>query len=165
MHTRIAAAALVVSVGWTLDWISKAVARAELEHVVAVAVLPGLNLTLLYNPGVSFGLLPVGTQAGLSMMLGMQTLMTVIVAGLAWRSRNEPSLWAWLLLLSGALGNLQDRATHGAVTDFIDLYAGSYHWPAFNLADVFISAGVIGLFARELMAWFLGKGFGKRRMS
>lgn len=165
MRTRIAIAALVVSAGWMLDWISKAIARAELEYAVAVAVLPGFNLTLLHNPGVSFGFLPVSTQFGLSMMLGMQTLLTVIVAGLAWRSRNDPSLWAWLLLLSGALGNLQDRATHGAVTDFVDLYAGSYHWPAFNLADVFISAGIIGLFARELMTLVPGRGIGKRRVS
>jgi len=74
-----------------------------------------------------------------------------IVAGLLiWIHRSDSRLTASALglVVGGALGNLLDRLRQGAVTDFLDFYIGSYHWPAFNLADVAIVCGV-GLLLME----------------
>ena len=68
----------------------------------------------------------------------------IIVAGLAvclWRARSRLVGAALGLMIGGALGNVLDRARHGAVTDFLDFYLGAYHWPAFNLADVAVVSG------------------------
>ena len=59
-------------------------------------------------------------------------------------------------ILGGALGNLLDRQLHGAVIDFLDFYVNNYHWPAFNVADIAISVGAIGLIIDEIL-------FGKKR--
>lgn len=103
-----------------------------------VPIVPGLNLVFLRNSGVSFGLLgalPWWTLAGLG---------GAIVCGLfvwLWRSDSFFTAAALGLMIGGAIGNTLDRLRFGGVTDFIDVYAGSYHWPAFNFADVAVVSG------------------------
>ena len=125
-----------------LDQLTKGWALAALEG--EVAILPSLNLVLVHNPGAAFGLL---SQAG-----GWQRWF-FIAAGIAigcfvavWLRRAARSGRRWLpaglsLVLGGALGNLWDRIARGAVVDFIDVYYGRFHWPAFNVADAAISVG------------------------
>ena len=126
------------------DLLTKAWVLAALQK--PVAILPSLNLVLVHNPGAAFGLL---ARAG-----GWQRwffiVATVAIAGFVaeWLRRTAGTGRPWLagglaLVLGGALGNLFDRVTRGAVVDFIDVYYGRYHWPAFNVADAAITAGAV----------------------
>jgi len=128
-----------------LDQASKWLALSRLELHQPVALLPGLNLTLMYNTGAAFSLLD---DAG-----GWQRWFFVALAGAAsavivvWLHRlrgGQPLLaLALALILGGAVGNLIDRLVLGYVVDFIDVYWRGYHWPAFNLADSAITVGAV----------------------
>lgn len=151
MQHRLITAIAVLVVPFALDLAVKAMAQASLVYGQPVAVFPGFNLTLLFNPGVSFGLFPVGSSIGLAFMLGVQTVLCLGIAAYAWTIRHRSMLWPLLLLLSGALANLVDRFFNRAVTDYLDFCLGSAHWPAFNLADVWITLGVVGFMAAEFV--------------
>ena len=103
-----------------------------------VHVLPGLHLTDVHNKGVAFGLAG-GGGAGL-------VILTIVALGLilVLFARNSTRPWLWIpvgLLAGGAFGNLADRVRIDSVTDWIDLPL----WPSFNIADMAIVFGVIGL--------------------
>ena len=151
MKGRSFAVATVLGVPFALDLIVKKWAQGGLAFGQPVAVIPGFNLTLLYNPGVSFGLFPVGSSTGLILMLSLQLLLCLGIAFYAWSVSKSRMVWPLLLLLSGALANLVDRFFYGAVTDYLDFYVESSHWPAFNLADVWITLGVVGLIGAEFV--------------
>ncbi|MFC5423180.1 MULTISPECIES: signal peptidase II [Hyphomicrobiales] len=108
-----------------------------------IEVTPVLNLTLGFNPGVSFGLLS-GAFADRPMLLAGIT-GSVAAGLLVWAMRSEqPRETLGLgLIAGGATGNLVDRVRQGAVTDFLDFHVGAWHWPAFNMADVAITVGVM----------------------
>lgn len=123
-----------------LDQGTKALALAYAPHLASgIKILPVFNLVLVHNTGVSFGLF------GLVPWWTLGLLGAVVVAILAvwlWRTRSLLEGAALGLVIGGALGNVLDRVRHGAVTDFLDLHVGAYHWPAFNVADVAIVSGV-----------------------
>ena len=133
----IAAATLV------LDQITKWLARDALwEPERQVEVTGFFNLVPVENRGISFGLLESESGFGPWLIAGL----AVVISGalLFWMARAK----RWLLglalglIVGGAIGNVVDRARLGWVIDFIDLHAGGYHWPAFNLADSGITIGV-----------------------
>jgi signal peptidase II len=138
---RLAAFARVVAVvGLTVlaDQATKAIAIASLERGEEVNVFLGLDMTYVRNEGVAFGALSGG---GPVLVIVIVLALSGLVTYFALNS-TVPFLWLPVgLILGGALGNLADRARDGAVIDFIDPIA----WPAFNLADVAIVAGVLGL--------------------
>ena len=147
----LAALACVVALGAILDLGIKVAAQTMLPAAEPVAIFAGLNLSLGYNPGIAFGLFPA--QSGLAVMVTV-ALQLVVMTGLTvllLRAGDAIVRYCYAAILSGALGNLVDRVSTGAVTDYIDLYLGSWHWPTFNLADVIISLGVAGLIAREVL--------------
>jgi signal peptidase II len=129
------AGALCVLV-FAADQAAKAAIEANLFPGEQVDVLGPVGLTLAHNRGVAFGLAG-GAGAGLVLV----TLAALAVVGyLFTRNPARPGMWAAVgLLAGGALGNLADRIRADAVTDYVDV--GS--WPAFNLADVAISCGVL----------------------
>lgn len=119
-----------------LDQATKALARAELTAGESVAVLGPLKLTEAHNSGVAFGL----ASGGGALLIVATVLALIVILGLFAREPERPGApLAVGLLLGGALGNLADRARAGEVTDFVDIAL----WPAFNLADVAITAGVV----------------------
>ena len=127
------------------DLAAKALARAWLSAGEPASIIPGFDLTLSFNRGVSFGLFPASSPQGVAFMAAVQF---AIVGGLlvwAWREREYWLRITVALIVAGAIGNIVDRLVFGAVTDFIDLHAGSWHWPAFNLADCWIFLGVVAL--------------------
>lgn len=133
-----ARAAATVAVVVALDQGSKALVKSELSRGESVNVFFGLDLTNTRNTGVAFGALE-GSGTIVGVLIGLA--LTLLVGYFA---LNAARRWLWLpvgMLLGGALGNLVDRAREGAVVDFIDPVA----WPAFNLADSAIVAGVFGL--------------------
>ncbi len=118
------------------DQAAKAIVEAQLVPGEDVGVLGPLGLTLTHNRGVAFGL---AGGAGAPLVLVTLVALTVVVYLFA-RNPARPGMWvAAGLLAGGAIGNLADRVRNGAVTDYVDLSP----WPAFNLADVAIVAGVL----------------------
>lgn len=125
-----------------LDASSKEAALMYLDGGL-VPVLPVLNLTLGFNRGVSFGMF---AGAGAEGWWAIVLLTLAICSVVAWLWHRSPRLLerlGYAAILGGALGNLVDRVPDGAVTDFIALHAGGWHFPTFNLADVGITAGVL----------------------
>lgn len=127
-----------------LDQASKQLAEALLAPYTPHAVVPGFfNLTLAYNPGAAFSFLAGagGWQRWFFLALAL-VVGGVLLRWLLLRPARE-ILWplAYTLILGGAIGNAVDRALHGHVIDFIQLYYRDWYWPAFNLADSAITIG------------------------
>ncbi len=121
-----------------LDQGVKIAVERELTRGESVSVLGPLDFTLTYNDGIAFG---IASGAGPLVIL----FALVALVALGWFVASAPPGWptavAAGLILGGALGNLVDRLTRGDVVDFVSLPA----WPAFNLADVSITVGVVAL--------------------
>ena len=124
------------------DQIAKEWALAALK--TPVALMPSLNLILVHNPGAAFGFLSQagGWQRWLFIVVGLAigVLVAVWLRQTARVGHRELST-GLSLVLGGALGNVWDRIVRGAVVDFIDIYYGRFHWPAFNVADAAITVG------------------------
>jgi signal peptidase II len=140
-----------------LDQITKYIALDRLTLGVPVPVVEGLiNLTLVMNPGLAFGMLgsvPTGWRWVVA-LLSIAAL--VVLARLAVRVVPDSGPLGRIslgLIFGGAIGNLIDRAIWGAVVDFVDVYWRDFHWWAFNVADSGISVGVallaVQLFVRD----------------
>lgn len=138
--------ALIVIV---LDQLTKQLVLARMELHQSIPVLDGFfALTYVRNTGAAFGIF-----AGHTSVLRVPALLAV--AGLAlgvllWFVRTIPVdrkavIAACGAVLGGAVGNMIDRAAYGEVIDFFDVYVGTWHWPAFNIADAAITCGVIVL--------------------
>jgi len=126
-----------------LDLGAKYLADTRLTYADPVALLPFLNLTLLYNTGAAFSFLSGagGWQRWLFALIAIGVSLLLLL----WLRRTPKRHW-WLgvglaMLLGGALGNLYDRIVHGHVVDFISVHWGGWYFPAFNLADSAISVG------------------------
>jgi signal peptidase II len=133
----------VIAITLVLDQVTKWFARDALwDPERRVEVTGFFNLVPVENRGISFGLLESESGFGPWLIAGL----AVVVAGalLIWLARTKRRLLALALglIVGGAIGNVIDRARLGWVIDFIDLHAGGYHWPAFNLADSGITIGV-----------------------
>lgn len=131
-----------------LDLGTKYRALATLEPYQPVAFIEGLwNWTLVFNPGAAFSFLSDagGWQRWLFSFFAVAISSVLVV----WLSRTPRHDWRtalpFALIIGGALGNLYDRIVWGHVVDFIDIYWGSAHWPAFNIADCAIVGGAIGM--------------------
>lgn len=130
-----AAAAGVAVTAAGADQLSKALVEANLALGEQVEVLGPLELTRVVNTGIAFGLAGGGGTA----ILVLTVVALVALLALFGREIDRPGMWMAVgLLAGGAAGNMIDRVTSGAVTDFIDLPS----WPAFNFADIAITCGV-----------------------
>lgn len=129
-----------------LDQWTKWLVELHLPHHTAHPLIPGfLNLTHVRNTGVAFGLFATDHGGGSLMLvlLGLGALTAVGAYFWFTPSRDRILLTALALVVGGAIGNLIDRISSGAVTDFIDVYVGNHHWPSFNVADSAISIGIV----------------------
>lgn len=139
---------LFVSLGViVLDQWTKWLVEVHLPHHSGQPLIPGfLNLTHVRNTGVAFGLFAsegLGGGTWLLTLLGLAALTAVGVYFWYAPVRDRLLLVALALVVGGAVGNLIDRVSSGAVTDFIDVYVGDHHWPSFNVADSAISIGIV----------------------
>ena len=129
-------AALVALVALELDQLTKALVRSDFEPGERVDFLPGIDLVRVANRGIAFGLLD---DAG-SLVLVLAAVAFAGLLGVFLAASDRRGLWLPIgLLAGGTVGNLIDRIHEGAVTDFVDIGP----WPAFNLADVEITLGVV----------------------
>ena len=113
-----------------------------------ISILPFLNLTLVLNSGVAFGIFREIGEAVPILFSFLAMLVAVIL--LIWSFYNKQSYIFAGLVAGGAVGNALDRLRLGAVVDFIDIYWQNLHWPAFNFADISISIGVVLFILSEL---------------
>ena len=128
-----------------LDQITKYFALAQLRGRPPVEILPFFNFVLVFNSGAAFGFL---NDAGGWQNIFFITLASIVsVIFVIMITRLKPSelqlALAFSLVLGGAVGNLIDRFAYGYVVDFLDFYYGSWHFPAFNVADSAISVGAV----------------------
>ena len=109
-----------------------------------------LNFYLVWNTGIGFGLASMETNV---YYLILTAVIAIINIGLIFFLIKSKSYYAYLiaLIIGGSLGNLFDRIYYYAVPDFIDLHLGNFHWFIFNVADIFITIGIIGLILVELL--------------
>jgi signal peptidase II len=128
-----------------LDQLTKAWVLASLKLHEGFAVIDGFfNIVHVRNPGAAFGFLAGASPAFRSVFFIAVTVAAILlILHYLRRTRiGETSLvFSLALILSGALGNLIDRVRFGEVVDFLDVYVGAHHWPAFNVADTAISTG------------------------
>lgn len=145
--SRIGTGSLAAIAVLAVDQASKAwiLGGLDLPTAGSIPILPFLNFTMVWNRGVTFGLLG-GLGAASSWILAAMAL-AVVVALFVWLRRAE-SAWVAIALgaiAGGAVGNVIDRLRFGAVVDFLDAYAMGYHWYVFNIADAAIVCGVVAL--------------------
>ncbi len=129
------------------DQASKHLVISSIELNQVVKIIPGfLNLVHFRNPGGAFGFFSGSGFEWRGPFFIIFTLAAVSIIVYLYRSTPERSTWlltGFSLIAGGALGNLVDRLRFGQVVDFIDLYAGRFHWPAFNVADSAITVGML----------------------
>lgn len=145
---------LVVVIVVAVDQATKAVVEQTLLLHQSIPVIDGFfNITYVRNPGAAFGLfagLPWAVRVPLfsAISVGALLLLFSILRGLGPAEHLMRISLAGVL--GGAIGNLVDRVQHGEVIDFLDFYWGEYRWPAFNVADSFITTGVAILLFHSL---------------
>lgn len=137
-----------------LDRFTKWLVSQRIELHESIPVIPGFfRLTHVQNRGAAFGLFadsPSEWKVAILVMFSLVAL--VVVSALLWRNSHALTMTgtALALILGGAIGNLWDRVLAGHVVDFLDFYVGTYHWPAFNVADSAIVIGAMLLVAEIL---------------
>jgi len=136
---------LIAIIVLLLDRIAKWAVASNIALHDSIVVIPGFfRLTHVQNTGAAFGLFADSSaQWKVGALVSFSILALVVVSALLWKNGHSFSTTTigLSLILGGAMGNLWDRMMSGRVVDFLDFYVGSYHWPAFNIAD---SAIVIG---------------------
>ena len=133
------------------DQLSKLIILAiVMQPPRVIEITEFFNLVLVWNRGVSFGMLQSASIWG-PILLGAVTV-GIIVLLFFWlrEAKTRLSVIALGLVIGGALGNLIDRVLHQAVVDFLDFHISGYHWPAFNVADSAITVGVICIIYESL---------------
>ena len=108
-----------------------------------------INLELIWNTGIGFGLLSSNTNLFYNLITTIIGMVIIFLIFLLIKSNLVDKI-LFSLVIGGALGNFYDRLLYFAVPDFIDIHYGSFHWFTFNIADIFISLGIIILIIKDL---------------
>lgn len=109
------------------------------------------NLSLATNRGISWSLLSFKSNIGFYILFFI--ILTIILAFAfyaAIQHLNKTPIYFESFVIGGAISNILDRATHGFVIDFIDLHIGIWHWPTFNIADIFVVVGILGVLFKSM---------------
>ena len=151
IYNKFAFKILTIFIIFFLDRISKIYILDFFENnqIQEIAIFNFLNFYLIWNEGIAFGLLNFDSEKFYNIVTIIIILISLIVLFYALKLKNY-SGYFFSLIFGGALGNLYDRIYFSAVPDFIDLHIGNYHWFIFNVADIFISVGIICLIFDEL---------------
>ena len=143
--------ALIILVIFTIDRLTK-IYLINLQTNgtdIDFYIYPFLNFYLVWNSGIGFGLAAMDSNIYYHIITGVIVTVNFILIYMILRSKG---VYAYLLalIIGGALGNLFDRIYYHAVPDFIDFHIANYHWFIFNVADIFITLGIIGLLIVEI---------------
>ncbi|MGR8999854.1 MAG: signal peptidase II, partial [Gammaproteobacteria bacterium] len=134
-----------------LDQGSKFVIDSSMRLYQTIPVMPYFNLTYVHNTGAAFSFLSDAGGWQRWFFAGLAILISGVIAVWLARLKQHETLLAIALslVLGGAIGNLIDRLAYGYVIDFLDVYYGAWHWPAFNIADSAITLGVMLMLAES----------------
>ena len=143
--------ALVLSV-FALDRISKTIILNILDEVgkVDIYINSYFSLFLVWNKGIGFGLLSFDKSYDYYVITLIILIINLIIIYLIYKEKT-PNTYFLAIILGGSFGNLFDRYYYSAVPDFIDLNYKGYHWFIFNVADIFITLGIICLILTEFL--------------
>ena len=120
------------------------------NEVIIINLAPFLNLNLVWNEGIAFGLLSIDDRFGYNLITFVIFIVIVVLIVMLIKAENISRL-ALIMILGGAFGNFFDRIFYSAVPDFIEFYYKSFHWFIFNVADIFITIGIICLIYVEII--------------
>ena len=134
-----------------LDRLSKLyiIKIAETNNTVDIYLSPYLNLYLIWNKGIAFGLFSFEQSSIYNFVTILIVFITFVILLMIVKS-NDYRAYFLIFILSGSLGNLFDRINYSSVPDFIDFHINDFHWFIFNVADIFITIGVICLIFAEI---------------
>ena len=113
-------------------------------------IFPFLNFYLVWNTGIGFGLVSLEANIFYHILTAIITIINLVLIFFLLKAKG---IYTCLIaiIIGGSLGNLYDRIYYYAVPDFIDIHVGNYHWFIFNIADIFITVGIIGFILAELL--------------
>ena len=137
---------LIILITFTIDRISKfyIINLQETGIEVDFYILPFLNFYLVWNTGIGFGLISIEANFFYHILTTVIGIVIFVLCYFLMKAKDI-SIYFFALTVGGALGNLFDRVYYYAVPDFIDFHISNYHWFIFNIADIFVTIGIIGL--------------------
>ena len=142
---------LIIFLIFFLDRLSKfyILNIAENEGTVNITINSFLNVILVWNAGIGFGLLQFDQTFVYNLITILIFLINLLIIYLLFNAEKLHKIF-FAMILGGSLGNLYDRVYYSAVPDFIDLNYNGYHWFVFNVADIFITIGIFALLLSEI---------------
>ena len=134
-----------------LDRISKIfiLNLVESQEIIDITINPFLNIILVWNSGIGFGLLQFEESIIYNLITILILIINFLIIYLLFHSDNLQKI-LFSMILGGSFGNFYDRIYYSAVPDFIDLNYNGYHWFVFNVADIFITIGIFALLLVEI---------------
>ena len=141
----------LVVIIFSLDRISKLYVLSLLEtnNMIDIYITSFLNLYLVWNKGIAFGLFSFDENSFYKFITLLITLIILIIFVMMIKTENY-KVYFLISILGGSLGNLFDRIYYSAVPDFIDFHIKGFHWFVFNVADIFITLGILCLIIAEM---------------
>ena len=138
---------------FTLDRFSKylILQASNSDEIYNTTITSFLNFNLVWNNGIAFGLFSFNEQFYYNVITSIIIIITVVVLFFAIKSTGVEKI-NFSMIFGGSLGNIFDRLYYSAVIDFIDIHINNFHWFIFNVADIFITFGVILLIYLELFS-------------
>ncbi len=109
-----------------------------------------INFNLIWNTGIGFGFLSTSSNLIYNSITGAICIVIVFLVSLIIKAKTTDKV-LFSLIIGGALGNVYDRITYFAVPDFIDIHYKNFHWFTFNIADIFITVGILVFIAKDLI--------------
>jgi|TARA_B100000929_G_C15509537_1_gene419845 signal peptidase II len=142
---------LIILAIFTLDRVSKiyVINIAETTSTVDIFINDFLNIILVWNSGIGFGLFQFDERFAYNVITILILIINIVIIYLLLNSEKFHKI-LFAMILGGSFGNLYDRVYYSAVPDFIDLNYNGYHWFVFNVADIFISIGIFALIFHEV---------------
>ena len=141
----------IILIIFTLDRVSKTyiINLFNETQFNEIYLLKFININFIWNEGIAFGLLNFGNQLIYNLISGLIAIISLIILFLVFKNKNY-SGYFFAMVFGGSIGNLYDRIKFSAVPDFIDLHYNNFHWFIFNIADIFITLGILCLIYDEV---------------
>ena len=136
-----------------IDRLSKLliISYPETYEQYGISVTSFLNFNLIWNEGIAFGLFSFDNKIYYNFLTIFIILVTIIIIWLMYKSKGFER-FSFMMIVGGSLGNIYDRVFYFAVPDFIDIHVNNFHWFIFNVADIFITLGIICLISIEIFS-------------
>ena len=140
----------IIIIIFSLDRISKfyVVLESKINLSDSLFTSKFLNINLIWNDGIAFGLFSFNESFLYNLITAIIIIVIIIILKMI-NNSNGLSKYSLLMILGGALGNVYDRIMYNSVPDFIDFHINNFHWFVFNVADIFITVGVIIMIMTE----------------